>query len=94
MILVVDNGMYGTIRMHQERHFPGRVVGTNLVNPDFAAYARAFGAHGETVVATDEFPDALDRSLAARVPAVITLRIDPDALTPRTTLSALRAGTA
>jgi acetolactate synthase-1/2/3 large subunit len=94
VILVVDNGMYGTIRMHQERHFPGRVVGTDLVNPDFAAYARAFGAHGETVVATDEFPDALERSLAAGVPAVITLRIDPDALTPRTTLSALRAGTA
>jgi acetolactate synthase-1/2/3 large subunit len=92
VILVVDNGMYGTIRMHQERHFPGRVVGTDLVNPDFAAYARAFGAHGETVEATDEFPAALDRSLAAGVPAVITLRIDPDALTPRTTLSALRAG--
>jgi acetolactate synthase I/II/III large subunit len=94
VILVVDNGMYGTIRMHQERHFPGRVVGTNLVNPDFAAYARAFGAHGETVVATDEFPAALERSLAAGVPAVITLRIDPDALTPRTTLRALRAGSA
>jgi acetolactate synthase-1/2/3 large subunit len=94
VILVVDNGMYGTIRMHQERHFPGRVVGTDLVNPDFAAYARAFGAHGETVVATDEFPEALERSLAAGVPAVITLRIDPDALTPRTTLSALRAGAA
>ena len=92
VILIVDNGMYGTIRMHQERHFPGRVVGTNLINPDFAAYARAFGAHGETVVATDEFPAALERSLAAGVPAVITLRIDPDAITPRTTLSAIRAG--
>jgi acetolactate synthase-1/2/3 large subunit len=92
VILIVDNGMYGTIRMHQERHFPGRVVGTNLVNPDFAAYARAFGAHGETVVATDEFPAVLERSLAAGLPAVITLRIDPDAITPRTTLSAIRAG--
>ena len=64
VVLVVDNGMYGTIRMHQERQFPGRVVGTDLVNPDFAAYARAFGAHGETVDRTDEFPAALERALA------------------------------
>ncbi len=93
VILIVDNGMYGTIRMHQERHFPGRVVGTDLVNPDFAAYARAFGAHGETVEATAEFPAALERALEAGIPAVITLRIDPEAITPRTTLSAIRAGT-
>jgi acetolactate synthase-1/2/3 large subunit len=92
VILVVDNGMYGTIRMHQERHFPGRVVGTDLVNPDFAAYARAFGAHGETVERTEEFPAALDRALAAGRPAVLALRIDPEAITPRTTLSAIRAG--
>ena len=58
MIVVVDNGMYGTIRMHQERQFPGRVVGTDLVNPDFGAYARSFGAHGETVERTEEFPAA------------------------------------
>ena len=64
VVLVVDNGMYGTIRMHQERHFPGRVVGTDLVNPDFAAFARSFGAHGETVERTDEFPAALERALA------------------------------
>jgi acetolactate synthase-1/2/3 large subunit len=92
VVLVVDNGMYGTIRMHQERHYPGRVVGTGLRNPDFAAYARAFGAHGELVERTDEFPDALERALGAGVPAVITLRIDPEAITPRTTLSAVRAG--
>jgi acetolactate synthase I/II/III large subunit len=92
VVLVVDNGMYGTIRMHQERHFPGRVVGTDLVNPDFAAYARAFGAHGETVERTDEFPDALERALGAGIPAVITLRIDPEAITPRMTLSAIRSG--
>ena len=71
VILVVDNGMYGTIRMHQERHFPGRVVGTDLVNPDFAAYARAFGAHGETVERTEEFAGALERALAAGRPAVL-----------------------
>jgi acetolactate synthase I/II/III large subunit len=92
VVLVVDNGMYGTIRMHQERNFPGRVVGTDLVNPDFAALARAFGAHGENVVRTEEFPDALERALAAGRPALLALRIDPEAITPRTTLSALRAG--
>jgi acetolactate synthase-1/2/3 large subunit len=90
IVLLVDNGMYGTIRMHQERHFPGRVVGTDLMNPDFAAYARAFGAHGENVERTEEFPAALDRALAAGVPALVSLRIDPEAITHRTTLSAIR----
>jgi acetolactate synthase I/II/III large subunit len=89
--IVVDNGMLGTIRMHQERLFPGRVVGTDLVNPDFAAYARSFGAYGETVDQTADFPAALDRALAAGTPAVLALRIDPDAINPRTTLSAIRA---
>jgi acetolactate synthase-1/2/3 large subunit len=92
VVLVVDNGMYGTIRMHQERQFPGRVVGTDLVNPDFAAYARAFGAHGETVERTGDFPAAFERALCAGVPAVVALSIDPEAITPRTTLSAVRAG--
>jgi acetolactate synthase-1/2/3 large subunit len=91
VIVVVDNGMYGTIRMHQERQFPGRVVGTDLVNPDFAAFARAFGAHGENVEHTDDFPAALERALEAGVPAVLALRVDPEAITPRTTLSAIRA---
>ncbi len=91
VIIVVDNGMYGTIRMHQEQQFPGRVVGTDLVNPDFAAYAQAFGAHGEEVARTEDFPAALERALAAGVPAVIALRVDPEAITPRTTLSAIRA---
>jgi acetolactate synthase-1/2/3 large subunit len=92
LVIVVDNGMYGTIRMHQERAYPGRVIGTDLRNPDFAAYARAFGAHGELVARTDEFPDALERALAAGVPAVVSLRVDPEAITPSTTLSAIRAG--
>ena len=78
--------------MHQERQFPGRVVGTDLVNPDFAAFARAFGAHGENVERTGDFPAALDRALAAGVPALVSLRIDPEAITARTTLSAIRAG--
>jgi acetolactate synthase-1/2/3 large subunit len=92
VILVVNNGMYGTIRMHQERHFPGRVVGTDLVNPDFAAYARAFGAYGETVTQTSEFADAFERALSAGSPALLELQIDPEAINPRTTLSAIRAG--
>ena len=91
IVLVVNNGMYGTIRMHQERKFPGRVVGTQLANPDFAAYARAFGAHGETVTETSQFPDALERALAAGGSALIELQVDSEAITPHTTLSAIRA---
>ena len=91
VVLLVNNGMYGTIRMHQERNYPGRVVGTELVNPDFAAYARAFGAHGETVTKTSQFADAFERALAAGRPALLELQIDPEAINPRTTLSKLRA---
>ncbi|HZQ16352.1 MAG TPA: thiamine pyrophosphate-binding protein [Gaiellaceae bacterium] len=94
VVLVVDNGMYGTIRLHQERTYPGRVVGTDLRNPDFAAYARAFGAHGETVERTDEFPAALERALAAGGPALLALRVDPDVITPRATLTAIRSAAA
>ncbi len=91
VVLLVNNGMYGTIRMHQERNYPGRVVGTDLVNPDFATYARAFGAHGETVTETSQFADALERALTAGRPALLELKIDPEAINPRTTLSKLRA---
>jgi acetolactate synthase I/II/III large subunit len=91
VVLVVNNGMYGTIRMHQELNYPGRVIGTDLVNPDFAAYARAFGAHGETVTETAQFAEALERALAAGRPALLELQIDPEAINPRTTLSKLRA---
>ena len=91
VVLVVNNGMYGTIRMHQEREFPGRVSGTDLVNPDFAAYARAFGAHGEVVESTEAFEGALGRALDAGRPALLELRVDPEAITPRATLSEIRA---
>lgn len=91
VVLVVNNGMYGTIRMHQERHYPGRVVATDLVNPDFAAYARAFGAHGAVVERNEEFPAALEEALAAGRPAVLELRVDPEAITPRQTLAEIRA---
>jgi len=91
VVLVVDNGMYGTIRMHQERRYPGRVVGTDLVNPDFVALARAYGAHGARVERTEDFGAALDAALAAGGPALIELRVDPEAITPRQTLSEIRA---
>jgi acetolactate synthase-1/2/3 large subunit len=90
VILVVDNGLYGTIRMHQERDYPGRPVATELRNPDFAAYARAFGAHGATVTETAQFADALETALEAGTSALIELRIDPEAINPRTTLTKLR----
>jgi acetolactate synthase-1/2/3 large subunit len=90
IIIVVNNGMYGTIRMHQEREFPGRVIATRLVNPDFAAYARAFGAHGETVTATEQFAPAFERAAASGKPAIIEVQIDPEAITPSTTLAQLR----
>jgi len=87
---VVNNGLYGTIRMHQEREYPGRVYGTTLQNPDFAAYARAFGGHGETVERTEDFAPAFERASRSGKPAIIELRIDPDAITPAATLSAIR----
>ncbi len=92
VVLVVNNGMLGTIRMHQERHFPGRTVGTDLVNPDFAAYARAFGAHGAVVERTADFPAAFEEALATGRPALLELRVDPEGITPRATLSQIRAG--
>jgi acetolactate synthase-1/2/3 large subunit len=91
VVLIVDNGMYGTIRMHQERRFPARVFATDLVNPDFAAYARAFGAHGAVVERDEEFGPALEEALAAGRPAVVELRVDPEAITPRQTLAEIRA---
>jgi acetolactate synthase-1/2/3 large subunit len=90
IVIVVNNGMYGTIRMHQEREFPGRVHGTSLVNPDFAAYAQSFGAHGEIVASTEEFAPALERAFNAGRPALIEIRLDPEAITPNATLSAIR----
>jgi len=88
--LIANNGMYGTIRMHQERDYPGRVSGTELNNPDFAALARAYGGHGETVTRTADFPDAFRRARASGKPAIIDLVLDPEALTPSTSISQLR----
>ena len=89
VVLVVDNGMYGTIRMHQERRFPTRVHGTSLVNPDFAALARAYGAFGATVRTAEAFAPALAQALGSGSPAILHLCLDPEAITPDTTLSEL-----
>src|SRR3984885_14639445 len=91
IVVLIDNGMYGTIRMHQERMYPGRVIATALHNPDFATYARAFGGHGETVEETAEFLPAYERALASGLPSILHVKVDPDAITPTTTLSAIRA---
>jgi acetolactate synthase-1/2/3 large subunit len=90
IIIVVNNGMYGTIRMHQEREYPGRIMSTDLKNPDFAALARAYGASGETVERTEDFAAAFERAVGSDKPALIELRTDPDAITPSTTLSTIR----
>ena len=89
--LVLDNGMYGTIRMHQERNYPGRAYATDLANPDFAALARAYGAHGETVRTTEEFAPALERALAAGGPALVHIVMEPEIISTRTTLGEIRA---
>ncbi|KXU95696.1 thiamine pyrophosphate-binding protein [Caballeronia megalochromosomata] len=90
IFIVVNNGQYGTIRMHQERHYPNRVHGTGLTNPDFPAYARAFGAHGELVETTDQFIPAFERARNSGLPAVIEIRIPQDQSTPGATLEQIR----
>jgi acetolactate synthase I/II/III large subunit len=91
VVVIADNGIYGTIRMHQEREYPGRIVATDLRNPDFAAYARAFGGFGVSVEKTAEFPAAFKEAQASGKPAIIRLAIDPEAITPMTTLAKIRA---
>lgn len=94
VIIVADNGMYGTIRMHQERKYPGRVIGTSLVNPDFVTFARSFGAYAEAVRSTDTFGAALSRALSAGRPALIALALDPQMITPDKTLDTIRTSAA
>ena len=90
IVLILNNGIYGTIRAHQERNYPTRVSGTTMVSPDFAALARAYGFHGERVEKTEDFAAAFDRALASETGAVLDLNISPEALTPRVTLSQMR----
>jgi len=88
--IIANNGMFGTIRAHQERAYPRRVIATTLVNPDFAAYAASFGAVGYTIEATRDFAPALRAALASAKPSVIELKLDPEALSPRKTLTEIR----
>lgn len=90
IVIVANNGRYGTIRMHQEKHYPGRVSGTDLFNPDFVALARAYGGHGELVESDADFPAAFDRARASGRLAIIELRLDPEALTTGATLTQTR----
>src|SRR5690348_6470752 len=90
IVVVLDNSMYGTIRMHQEREYPGRVSATLLKNPDFAAYAKAFGGHGERVETTEDFAPAFERAVQSGKPAIIHCIVDPEAITPARTLSQIR----
>jgi acetolactate synthase-1/2/3 large subunit len=90
VFVVLNNDMYGTIRMHQERDYPARVHGSALQNPDFAALARAYGAHGEIVERTQDFAPAFERAVGAGRPAVLEVRIDPEAISTRTSLTQIR----
>ena len=93
VVIVFNNQMYGTIRMYQERTYPGRVSGTALTNPDFARLIEAYGGHGETVTETAQFADAFRRAVESGRPAVIELVMDPEQITSRATVAQLRAGT-
>ena len=90
VVLLLNNGTYGTIRMHQEREYPGRISATALKNPDFQAYAQAFGGHGERITTTEEFAPALARARASGLPSVLHCLIDPEAITPTGTLQGIR----
>ncbi|BDV37515.1 thiamine pyrophosphate-binding protein [Methylocystis bryophila] len=90
VFIICDNASYGTIRMHQEANFPGRVIGTDLLNPDFASYARAFGGWGALIERTDDFPSAFAQARESGLPSILHLKIDPDRITPTATLSDIR----
>ena len=90
VVIVVNNGIHGTIRMHQERDYPNRHIATDLVDPDFAALARAHGGHGETVMRTADFAAAFNNALHAGKPAIIDLKFDREAITPTRTMSEIR----
>jgi acetolactate synthase-1/2/3 large subunit len=87
IVVVCDNGMYGTIRMHQEREYPGRPIATEMRNPDFAGYARVFGGFGVTVERTADFAGAFVAAAASGLPSIVHLKISPDAILPGTTLT-------
>ena len=83
IVIVVNNGVYGTIRMHQQKTYPDRPSGTDIRNPDFAALARSYGGFGATITKTDQFADAFAAALAAKAPAILDVQTDPRAVTTR-----------
>ena len=90
IVVISDNGLYGTIRMHQEREYPGRVIATQLRNPDFVDYAKAFGGFGVRVEKTADFPSAFSAAQQSGKPSIIHCKIDPEAITPTMTLTGIR----
>jgi acetolactate synthase-1/2/3 large subunit len=90
IVVIADNGLYGTIRMHQERDYPGRIVATQLKNPDFVAYAKAFGGFGVMVEKTADFPAAFAAAQKSGLPSIVHLKVDPEAITPTATLTGIR----
>src|SRR5690606_31506559 len=90
IVILSDNGLYGTIRMHQEREYPGRPIATALRNPDFVDYAKAFGGFGINVEKTADFPAAFAAAKASGKPSIIRLKVDPEAITPTMTLAGIR----
>ena len=90
VVIVVNNGTYGTIRMHQERDYPGNVIATDITNPDFVLFARAFGAFGARVEKTEDFAGAFEQAKDSGKPALIELVVDKETITPSTTLTAIR----
>jgi acetolactate synthase-1/2/3 large subunit len=94
IIILINNGIYATIRMHQEREYPERVIGTNMINPDFCALAKAYGMQAELVTQTSEFAPAFERALAANKAVLIEVQVEPNILTPTLTIESLRSNTA
>ena len=92
IVLILNNGMYGTIRMHQEREYPHRTAGTSITNPDFVMLGKSFGYHAERIEKTAQFAPAFQRALDSATGAVLELMIDPEAITPKRTLSQIRDG--
>ena len=91
IVILINNGIYGTIRMHQEREYPNRVIGTDMLNPDFCALAKAYGMEAESVTTTGQFETAFDRALEAEQPFLIELQTEASILTPTATIESLRA---
>ncbi len=90
LIVLLNNNMYGTIRMHQERAYPGRVTATTLVNPDFIRFAESFGAFAERITKTDQFSGAFERAVASQKVALLEIIIDPEIISPTDTITSLR----